>query len=84
MVKIPLFGGQSGAMKAYLDEDMDAERCKKHPAGYPITMKSGKSACLFLYDKNGEPINGYEVENISPAEITVKHRETGQRESFQV
>jgi len=73
-VKKVLTLGKSGGGKTRIvvDEETDASRCEAHPAGHPMVNKENKEVCLFVYDDDsGEPVDGVEVENITPGTAKV-------------
>ena len=73
--------------KAYLNENTPKSECEKHPAGRVIPMKGqGKNACLFLYNSDGSPVEGFDdIENITFDEGEMQiETSRGEKESFEV
>ncbi len=67
----------SSKTRIVVDEETEQGRCEKHPAGHPVTTKTG-DACLFIYSEEGKPINGVEIENITPDSVELKDSDTGE------
>jgi len=82
MVSIRSSDGKS----AFVEEGVPKSKCEKQPAGHPVEMSNGKTACLYLYDKDGSPIDGFDnIENISIGEGQMQvETEEGEKETFEV